>query len=47
MSPKARLPEKARIKIITIMIMLVIIIILNVLSTCNNTDEHFVLDSVD
>lgn len=49
MSPEARLPEKARIKIITIMIILVIIIIiiLNVLITCNNTNEHFVLGSVD
>lgn len=43
MIPEARLPEKARI----IIAITSVIIISNILSTCSNTNEHFVLDSVD
>lgn len=44
MISEARLPEKARIIIIVI---ISVIIIINILSTCNNTYVHFILDSVD
>lgn len=42
---ETRLPEQARI--IIIIVIITVIIMSNILSTCNNTNVHYVLDSVN